>query len=93
MYFFREDHKEEQKIKDEEFKQFKKQLKENIKTFITRYQAKEAKEQIQDYQKGKGSEEESDILKEMEAQIDQLNFDEAEILMKRWKLKRLMIKE
>ena len=58
--------------------------KEKLKIFITRYQAKEAKEQIQYYRKGKMSEEERNILKEMEIRIDQLDFDEAEILMKRW---------
>ena len=44
----------------------------------------EAKEQIQYYRKGKISEEERNILKEMKIRIDQLDFDEAEILMKRW---------
>ena len=46
--------------------------------------AKEAKEQIQYYRKGEISEEERNILKEIEVRIDQLDFDEAEILMKRW---------
>ena len=62
----------------------KEEIKEKLKIFITRYQAKEAKEQIQYYRKGKISEEERNILKEMEIRIDQLDFDEAEILMKRW---------
>ena len=62
----------------------KEEIKEKLKIFITRYQAKEAKEQIQYYRKGKISEEERNILKEMEIGIDQLDFDEAEILMKRW---------
>jgi len=62
----------------------KEEIKEKLKIFITRYQAKEAKEQIQYYRKGKISEEERNILKEMGIRIDQLDFDEAEILMKRW---------
>ena len=65
-------------------KRSKEEIKEKLKIFITRYQAKEAKEQIQYYRKGKISEEERNILKEMEIRIDQLDFDEAEILMKRW---------
>lgn len=72
-------------VKEEEKdKRSKEEIKEKLKTFITRYQAKEAKEQIQYYRKGKISEEERNILKEMEVRIDQLDFDEAEILMKRW---------
>lgn len=70
--------------KEEKDHRSKEEIKESIKIFITRYQAKEAKEQIQQYQKGRVPEEERNILKEMETQIDQLNFDEAEILMKRW---------
>ena len=62
----------------------KEEIKEKLKIFITRYQAKEAKEQIQYYRKGKISEEERNILKKMKIRIDQLDFDEAEILMKRW---------
>ena len=62
----------------------KEEIKEKLKIFITRYQAKEAKEQIQYYRKGEISEEERNILKEIEERIDQLDFDEAEILMKRW---------
>lgn len=72
-------------VKEEEKdKRSKEEIKEKLKTFITRYQAKEAKEQIQYYRKGKISEEERNILKEIEVRIDQLDFDEAEILMKRW---------
>lgn len=73
-----------QKKEEEKDKQSKEEIKEKLKIFITRYQAKEAKEQIQYYRKGKISEEERNILKEMEIRIDQLDFDEAEILMKRW---------
>ena len=73
----------DQKKEEEKDKQSK-EIKEKLKIFITRYQAKEAKEQIQYYRKGKISEEERNILKEMEIRIDQLDFDEAEILMKRW---------
>ena len=72
------------KKEEEKDKQSKEEIKEKLKIFITRYQAKEAKEQIQYYRKGKISEEERNILKEMEIRIDQLDFDEAEILMKRW---------
>ena len=75
---------ENQKKEEEKDKQSKEEIKEKLKIFITRYQAKEAKEQIQYYRKGKISEEERNILKEMEIRIDQLDFDEAEILMKRW---------
>ena len=64
--------------------EIKEEIKEKLKIFITRYQAKEAKEQIQYYRKGEISEEERNILKEIEVRIDQLDFDEAEILMKRW---------
>ena len=71
-------------LQEEKDKQSKEEIKEKLKIFITRYQAKEAKEQIQYYRKGKISEEERNILKEMEIRIDQLDFDEAEILMKRW---------
>lgn len=74
----------DQKKEEEKDKQSKEEIKEKLKIFITRYQAKEAKEQIQYYRKGKISEEERNILKEMEIRIDQLDFDEAEILMKRW---------
>ena len=149
LVFIREDLKEEQKIKDEEFKQLMTQkevkvdeitrmmhtLKSNAKAIgaihlyeiakemedrgkqkdmeyiISAYdllklewgrvfkvsqefieqtknilfdQEKEAKEQIQYYRKGEISEEERNILKEIEVRIDQLDFDEAEILMKRW---------
>ena len=73
-----------QEKEEEKNKRSKEEIKEKLKTFITRYQAKEAKEQIQYYRKGKISEEERNILKEMEIRIDQLDFDEAEILMKRW---------
>ena len=79
MLYMKKDKKEEEKDK-----QSKEEIKEKLKIFITRYQAKEAKEQIQYYRKGKISEEERNILKEMEIRIDQLDFDEAEILMKRW---------
>ena len=74
----------DKKKEEEKDKQSKEEIKEKLKIFITRYQAKEAKEQIQYYRKGKISEEERNILKEMEIRIDQLDFDEAEILMKRW---------
>jgi signal transduction histidine kinase/CheY-like chemotaxis protein/HPt (histidine-containing phosphotransfer) domain-containing protein len=74
----------DQKKEEEKDKQSKEEIKEKLKIFITRYQAKEAKEQIQYYRKGKISEEEKNILKEIEERIDQLDFDEAEILMKRW---------
>lgn len=74
----------DQKKEEEKDKQSKEEIKEKLKIFITRYQAKEAKEQIQYYQKDMISEEERNILKEMEIRIDQLDFDEAEILMKRW---------
>ena len=74
----------DQEKEEEKDKRSKEEIKEKLKTFITRYQAKEAKEQIQYYRKGKISEEERNILKEMEVRIDQLDFDEAEILMKRW---------
>lgn len=74
----------DQKKEEEKDKQSKEEIKEKLKIFITRYQAKEAKEQIQYYRKGKISEEERNILKEMKIRIDQLDFDEAEILMKRW---------
>ncbi|MBU5281456.1 response regulator [Anaerostipes hadrus] len=74
----------DQKKEEEKDKQSKEEIKEKLKIFITRYQAKEAKEQIQYYRKGKISEEERNILKEMEIRIDQLDFDEAEIIMKRW---------
>ena len=149
LVFIREDLKEEQKIKDEEFKQLMTQkevkvdeitrmmhtLKSNAKAIgaihlyeiakemedrgkqkdmeyiISAYdllklewgrvfkvsqefieqtknilfdQEKEAKEQIQYYRKGEISEEERNILKEIEVRIDQLDFDEAKILMKRW---------
>ena len=50
----------------------------------TMEEVKEAKEQIQYYRKGEISEEERNILREIEVRIDQLDFDEAEILMKRW---------
>lgn len=70
--------------KEEKNKRSKEEIKEKLKIFITRYQAKEAKEQIQYYRKGEISEEERNILKEIEVRIDQLDFDEAEILMKRW---------
>ena len=76
----------DQKKEEEKDKQSKEEIKEKLKIFITRYQAKEAKEQIQYYRKGKISEEERNILKEMEIRIDQLDFDEAEILMKRWEV-------
>ena len=75
--------KKEEK-EEEKNKRSKEEIKEKLKIFITRYQAKEAKEQIQYYRKGKITEEERNILKEMEIRIDQLDFDEAEILMKRW---------
>lgn len=149
LVFIREDLKEEQKIKDEEFKQLMTQkevkvdeitrmmhtLKSNAKAIgaihlyeiakemedrgkqkdmeyiISAYdllklewgrvfkvsqefieqtknilfdQEKEAKEQIQYYRKGEISEEERNILKEIEVRIDQIDFDEAKILMKRW---------
>ena len=74
----------DQEKEEEKNKRSKEEIKEKLKIFITRYQAKEAKEQIQYYRKGKISEEERNILKEMEIRIDQLDFDEAEILMKRW---------
>ena len=70
--------------KEEKNKRSKEEIKEKLKIFITRYQAKEAKEQIQYYRKGEISEEERNILREIEVRIDQLDFDEAEILMKRW---------
>ena len=70
--------------KEEKNKRSKEEIKERLKIFITRYQAKEAKEQIQYYRKGEISEEERNILREIEVRIDQLDFDEAEILMKRW---------
>lgn len=41
-------------------------------------------DQKKEEEKDKISEEERNILKEMEIRIDQLDFDEAEILMKRW---------
>ena len=44
----------------------------------------EAGFQKKEEEKDKISEEERNILKEMEIRIDQLDFDEAEILMKRW---------
>lgn len=48
----------DQKKEEEKDKQSKEEIKEKLKIFITRYQAKEAKEQIQYYRKGKISEEE-----------------------------------
>ena len=74
----------DQEKEEEKDKRSKEEIKEKLKTFITRYQAIEAKEQIQYYRKGKISEEERNILREIEVRIDQLDFDEAEILMKRW---------
>lgn len=55
-----------------------------IKNIYHQISGERRKEQIQYYRKGKISEEERNILKEMEIRIDQLDFDEAEILMKRW---------
>lgn len=62
----------------------KEEAMEKLKIAVTRYQAKEAKEQIQYL-----LEDENDIkiqktLRKIENAIDQLDFDEAETIIKRW---------
>ena len=49
-----------------------------------RYQAKEAKEQIKCLLQGQVTDEERKLLEKMELATDELDFDEAEILFKRW---------
>ena len=62
----------------------KEETKESLKTFITRYQAKEAKREIGDLLENAVTGPEKDLLNEMTAAIDQLDFDTAETLIKRW---------
>ena len=64
--------------------QSKEEAKERLKIFITRYQAKEAKEQIQHLLENQMTNDEKDLLKQTAEAIDQLDFEEAEILQKRW---------
>ena len=64
--------------------QSKEEAKERLKIFITRYQAKEAKEQIQHLLENQITNDEKDLLKQTAEAIDQLDFEEAEILLKRW---------
>ncbi len=64
--------------------QSKEEAKERLKIFITRYQAKEAKEQIQHLLENQMTNDEKDLLKQTAEAIDQLDFEEAEILLKRW---------
>ena len=49
-----------------------------------RYQAKEAKEEIGYLLESADTDIERTLLKEIEKAIDQLDFDTAEMLMKRW---------
>ena len=58
--------------------------KEQLKVLIMRYQAKEAKEQIKRLLEGQVTDEERKLLEKMEIATDELDFDEAEILFKRW---------
>ena len=58
--------------------------KEQLKVLIMRYQAKEAKEQIKRLLEGQVTDEERKLLEKMEMATDELDFDEAEILFKRW---------
>ena len=74
----------DQKKEEEKDKQSKEEIKEKLKIIYHQISGERSEEQIQYYRKGKISEEERNILKEMEIRIDQLDFDEAEILMKRW---------
>lgn len=60
------------------------EARDQIKQLIIRYQAREAKERIKDIIKNEMSEEEKNLIKEISTAIDQLDFDEAETLMKRW---------
>ena len=62
----------------------KMEARDQIKQLIIRYQAREAKERIKDIMGNEMSEEERNIIKEISTAIDQLDFDEAETLMKRW---------
>ena len=73
-----------QKKRKKKDKQSKEEIKEKLKIFITRYQAKEAKRTDSVLSKRQDIRGRRNILKEMEIRIDQLDFDEAEILMKRW---------
>ena len=64
--------------------QSKEEAKEMFKVFITRYQAKEAKEQIQHLLENQMTIDEKDLLKQTAEAIYQLDFEQAEILLKRW---------
>lgn len=62
----------------------KEEVMEKLKISVTRYQAKEAKEQIQYLLEDETDVKTQKILREVGNAIDQLDFDEAEILIKRW---------
>lgn len=70
--------------KKKENHQSREELKESLKILITRYQAKEASDQIRYLLEDSTEEKEKILLKEISAAIDQLDFDEAETLIKRW---------
>ena len=61
----------------------KEETKEKLKLLLMRYQAKEAKEQLQYLLQNETDKNIQNILNNMLSAIDQLDFDEAEILMKR----------
>ena len=64
--------------------QSREELIESLKNLITRYQAKEANVQIKYLLEVSTEEKEKILLKEISASVDQLDFDEAETLIKRW---------
>lgn len=70
--------------KNSDESQSKEEAKERLKLFITRYQAKEAKEQIQYFLEKAVSKDEKDLLRQIAEAIDQVDFEETEILMKQW---------
>lgn len=76
--------KKPSETKEKENHQSREELKESLKILITRYQAKEANDQIKYLLEDSTEEKEKILLKEIAAAIDQLDFDEAETLIKRW---------
>lgn len=73
----REDEKKSDNVSKEE-------ARKHIKQLIMTYQARKAREQIQIYLKNDMTDQERTMIKEILTALDQLDFEEAEIIMRRW---------